>query len=82
MRPSPTPSFDYGKLAYDRTEIADTLYRFALGLDLGDADQLASSLTEDVIFDFTPAASKEHPSLANEKYGIMYIWKCIVIPLC
>jgi hypothetical protein len=58
MTTSNTASFDYGKLAYDRTEIADTLYRFAVGLDLGDATSLASSLTEDVVFDFTPAASK------------------------
>ena len=58
MMTSGTHSFDYGKLAYDRTEIAETLYRFALGLDLGDADSLASSLTEDIVFDFTPAASK------------------------
>src|SRR5215467_4877490 len=65
---SSTYSLDYGKLAYDRTEIAETLYRFALGLDLGDADSLASSLTEDVVFDFTPAANKvgrEFPVLSS-----------------
>ncbi|WP_220201372.1 nuclear transport factor 2 family protein [Reticulibacter mediterranei] len=50
--------FDYGKLAYDRTEIADALYRYAAGLDLGDADLLSSAFTEDVIFDFASAASK------------------------
>ncbi len=68
MTTSNIPSLDYGKLAYDRTEIAETLYRFALGLDLGDADQLASSLTEDIVFDFTPAASKvgrEFPVLSS-----------------
>jgi hypothetical protein len=58
MTTSNTHSLDYGKLAYDRTEIADTLYRYALGLDLGDADFLASAFTEDAVFDFTPAASK------------------------
>lgn len=68
MTTSNTYSLDYGKLAYDRTEIAETLYRFALGLDLGDADSLASSLTEDVVFDFTPAANKvgrEFPVLSS-----------------
>jgi hypothetical protein len=53
-----TTSIDFGKLAYDRTEIADALYRYAAGLDLGDADLLSSAFTEDVIFDFTSAASK------------------------
>jgi hypothetical protein len=53
-----TTSFDFGKLAYERTEIADALYRYAAGLDLGDADILSSAFTEDVIFDFASAASK------------------------
>jgi hypothetical protein len=68
MTTSTTNTFDYGKLAYDRTEIAETLYRYAAGLDLGDADVLASSFTEDVVFDFTPAASKaevEFPVLSS-----------------
>ena len=68
MTTSTTNSLDYGKLAYDRTEIADTLYRYAAGLDHGDADVLASSFTEDVVFDFTPAASKaevEFPVLSS-----------------
>jgi hypothetical protein len=58
MTTSNTSSLDYGKLAYDRTEIAETLYRFIRGIDLGDADLLTSSLTADVVFDFTPAANK------------------------
>lgn len=68
MTTSNSHSFDYGKLAYDRTEIADTLYRYAAGLDLGDADVLASAFTADVVFDFTPAASKaevEFPVLSS-----------------
>jgi hypothetical protein len=68
MTASNSTSFDYGKLAYDRTEIADALYRYAAGLDLGDADMLASSFTEDVVFDFTPAARKaevEFPVLSS-----------------
>ncbi len=46
------------QLAYDRTEIADTLYRYAFGLDHGDPDSLASAFTEDCTFDFTPAGAK------------------------
>ncbi len=68
MTTSNTKSIDYGKLAYDRTEIADALYRYAAGLDLGDADVLASSFAEDIIFDFTPAANKaevEFPVLSS-----------------
>ena len=46
------------QLANDRFEIADTLHRYAFGLDHGDADSLGSTLTEDCRFDFTPAARK------------------------
>lgn len=49
---------DFAQLAHDRFEIADTLHRFAFGLDHGDADSLASSLTEDCRFNFTPAGNK------------------------
>jgi hypothetical protein len=45
-------------LACDRYEIADTLHRYAFGLDHGGADSLASALTEDCVFDFTPAGRK------------------------
>jgi len=51
-------STDFAQLASDRYEIADTLHRYAFGLDHGDADSLASALTEDCIFDFTPAGRK------------------------
>ena len=46
------------QLAADRYEIADALYRYAFGLDHGDADSLASVLAEDCLFDFTPAGRK------------------------
>ena len=46
------------QLATDRYEIADALHRYAFGLDHGDADSLASALTEDCVFDFTPAGKK------------------------
>lgn len=46
------------QLAYDRSEIADTLFRYAAGLDRGDSSALASAVTDDCVFDFTPAAKK------------------------
>jgi hypothetical protein len=49
---------DLAQLANDRHEIADALHRYAFGLDHGDADSLASALTEDCVFDFTPAGKK------------------------
>ena len=51
-------STDLAQQASDRYEIADTLHRYAFGLDQGDADSLASALTEDCVFDFTPAGKK------------------------
>src|SRR2546423_2359755 len=51
---------DLAQLAADRYEIADALHRYALGLDHGDADSLASTLTEDCVFDFRPAGKKLH----------------------
>lgn len=49
---------DLAQLANDRFEIADALHRYAFGLDHGDADSLASALTEDCRFDFRPAGRK------------------------
>jgi len=51
-------STDFAQLAADRYEIADALHRFAFGLDHGDADSLASALTEDCLLDFRPADKK------------------------
>jgi len=51
-------SNELAQLAFDRHEIADTLHRFAFGLDHGDADSLASAFTEDCIFDFRPAGKR------------------------
>jgi hypothetical protein len=42
----------------DRAEITDALYRYTAGLDHGDAELLASSLTQDAVVDLTPATSK------------------------
>jgi hypothetical protein len=49
---------DLAQLAVDRYEIADALHRYAFGLDHGDADSLASTLTQDCQFDFRPAGKK------------------------
>jgi hypothetical protein len=51
-------STDLAQQASDRFEIADTLHRYAFGLDHGDADSLASTFTEDCVFDFRPAGRK------------------------
>jgi hypothetical protein len=42
----------------DRTEITDALYRYAAGLDLGDAELMTSALTEDAIVDLSAATGK------------------------
>jgi hypothetical protein len=47
-------------LGDDRYEIADALHRYCFGLDHGDADSLASALSEDCVFDFRPAGKKLH----------------------
>jgi hypothetical protein len=51
-------STELAQLASDRYEIADALHRLGFGLDHGDADSLASALTEDCVFDFRPAGKK------------------------
>src|SRR5437588_7238517 len=51
-------STDLAQLACDRYEISDTSHRYAFGLDHGDADSLASALTENCLFDFRPAGRK------------------------
>jgi hypothetical protein len=51
-------STDLAQLAADRYEIADALHRYSFALDHGDADSLTSALTEDCVFDFTPAGKK------------------------
>src|ERR1043166_6437402 len=51
-------STDLAQLAADRYEIADALHRFAFGLDHGDADSLASAVTEDCVLVFRMAGKK------------------------
>ena len=63
-------SSDLAQQACDRYDIADTLHRYAFGLDHGDADSLASALTEDCVLDFRPAGRKlgiEFPRLAGRQ---------------
>jgi ketosteroid isomerase-like protein len=51
----------------DRAAIIDTLHRYTAGLDLNDADLLASSLTDDAVVDLGPAMKRigyEFPALA------------------
>ena len=49
---------ELAQLAHDRFEIADTMHRFAFGLDHGDPDSLASAFTNDCTLDFRPAGRK------------------------
>ena len=42
----------------DKLAVVDALYRFAAGIDLRDKELLASSLAENAVSDFRPAAAK------------------------
>lgn len=52
------PFTDYGRLAYDHQQVTAALHRYTSGLDNGNGELLASSLTEQAVFDLTPAARK------------------------
>jgi SnoaL-like domain len=63
-------STDLAQQACDRYEIADTLHRYAFGLDHGDPGSLTSAFTEDCLFDFRPAGAKlglDFPRLTGRK---------------
>lgn len=45
-------------MTHDKIEVAEALHRFAAGIDLRDADLLASAFAEDAVSDFRPAAAK------------------------
>ncbi len=49
---------DLAQLAHDRFEIADTMHRYAFGLDHGDPDSLASAFAEDATIDFSSGGKK------------------------
>ena len=42
----------------DKLAVVEALYRFAAGIDLRDKELLSSSLAEDAVSDFRPAAAK------------------------
>lgn len=54
MTTSPSPAHT----AADQLAVIDALYRFAAGIDLRDPQLLASSLAENAVSDFRPAAAK------------------------
>jgi septum formation inhibitor-activating ATPase MinD len=51
-----TPSFAHA--AADRLAVVEALYRFTAGIDLRYSNLLASSLAENAVSDFRPAAAK------------------------
>ncbi len=52
--------------AADRLAVVEALYRFTAGIDLRDNNLLASSLAENAVSDFWPAAAK-----AGSEYPII-----------
>ena len=72
---------ELAQLASGRYEIADTLHRYAFGLDHGDADSLASAFTEDCVFDFRPAGKKlslDFPLLTGRDAIVAGRFRCSV----
>ncbi|TCM20345.1 SnoaL-like protein [Novosphingobium sp. PhB165] len=56
--------------AADKLAAAETLYRFAAGIDLKNSDLLASAFAADAVSDFRPAAAKagfEYPVLQGRE---------------
>ncbi|MBD9388932.1 nuclear transport factor 2 family protein [Agrobacterium sp. AGB01] len=53
-----TTSPSFTRDAADRLAVVEAVYRFAAGIDLRDNNLLASSLAENAISDFRPAAAK------------------------
>lgn len=53
-----TTSIPRATEAADQLAVVDALYRFAAGIDLRDKTLLASSLAENAVSDFRPAAAK------------------------
>ena len=63
---STSPTIPPRASASDKLAVVETLYRFAAGIDLRDADLLASAFAPDAVSDFRPAAAKagfEYPVL-------------------
>ncbi|QXC52906.1 nuclear transport factor 2 family protein (plasmid) [Agrobacterium salinitolerans] len=53
-----TTSPSFAQDAADRLAVVEALYRFTAGIDLRDSNLLASSLAENAVSDFRPAAAK------------------------
>ncbi len=53
-----TLSQSFAHDAADRLAVVEALYRFTAGIDLRDTNLLASSLAENAVSDFRPAAAK------------------------
>ncbi|MFH8467696.1 nuclear transport factor 2 family protein [Streptomyces sp. NPDC017991] len=54
----------------DKLAVVETLYRYAAGLDLRDADLLASAFADDAVADFGPATRKaghEYPPIKGRQ---------------
>jgi hypothetical protein len=63
-----TPSF--AQAAADRLAVVEALSRFTAGIDLRDSTLLASSLAENAVSDFRPAAAKagfEYPVIEGRE---------------
>ncbi len=66
MTTSPSSAQD----AADRLAVVEALYRFTAGIDLRDSNLLASSLAENAVSDFRPAAAKagfEYPVIEGRE---------------
>jgi hypothetical protein len=60
----------YSKQATDKIAVVEALYHFAAGIDLRDPTLLASSLAENAVSDFGPAAAKagfEYPPIEGRE---------------
>jgi len=53
-----TTSPSFAQDAADRLAVVEALYRFTAGIDLRESNLLASSLAENAVSDFRPAAAK------------------------
>lgn len=65
-----TTSTSSAQQTADKLQVVEALYRFAAGIDLRDKDLLASSLAENAVSDFRPAAAKagfEYPVIEGRE---------------
>lgn len=70
MNNQSTRQHSSGNDAADRLAVAETLYRFAAGIDLRDKELLTASLALESVSDFRPAAAKagfDYPVLTGRE---------------